>query len=366
MDGERNVIRITHRELDEILDVHYRTKIPLFLLGYAGTGKSQHIRRWAERKAKELGKNFQDNPKKFDPENDFLFLDFRASQIEPSDIRGLPFPDDGHVTWKIPDFLPEGEKAEGVIFLDELNHAPPSVLHALYQLILDRKVGESYKLPDGILVIGAGNYASEDEFLTDMPAPLRNRMSIYELGKPSVDEWVEWAVQNNIDSRIIAFLKKFPQYLHTWSDEGNPYVFATPRSWERVSKKIKGVNDTELIYILSAGDVGMEVASTFKKFVEETMNIPELDEVIKNPALLDKIQPHVAIVYSGAVAEMWKKGEKEKTAKAMDILLQKVPEAGIITARVLKSIDPVSISYIAQKISKEAYNKLLKILDISG
>ena len=82
------------------------------------------------------------------------FIDVRLSQLAPTDLRGLPVPKNGTSRWFPPEFLPRG--GTGILFLDELNMAPPTMQGVAQQLILDRKVG-SYELPDGWLVWAAGN-----------------------------------------------------------------------------------------------------------------------------------------------------------------------------------------------------------------
>ncbi len=86
-------------------------------------------------------------------------VDIRAVLLDPVDLRGLPsVGGDGTAHWCPPSFLPT--EGEGILFLDELNAAPPLVQAACYQLVLDRKVGE-YTLPDGWTVVAAGNRESD-------------------------------------------------------------------------------------------------------------------------------------------------------------------------------------------------------------
>ncbi|MFM8874145.1 MAG: AAA family ATPase, partial [Phycisphaerales bacterium] len=70
------------------------------------------------------------------------FIDVRLSQLAPTDLRGLPVPerlDDGGgiARWYPPEFLPRGGR--GVLFLDELNMAAPTMQGVAQQLILDHR-----------------------------------------------------------------------------------------------------------------------------------------------------------------------------------------------------------------------------------
>ena len=81
-----------------------------------------------------------------------------------------------------------------------------------YQLVLDRKLGE-YRLPDGWVVIAAGNPASERGVHFSMPRPLRNRFVHLDL-EPDFMDWCKWAVKSGIRPEIIAFLRFKPALLH--------------------------------------------------------------------------------------------------------------------------------------------------------
>ena len=74
------------------------------------------------------------------------FSDVRLSQLAPTDLRGLPVAVKGISRWYPPEFFPR--QGRGVLFLDEINLAPPTMQGMAQQLILDRRVG-SYMVPDG-------------------------------------------------------------------------------------------------------------------------------------------------------------------------------------------------------------------------
>ena len=111
------------KELEVLLD----TNTPVFIHGSPGIGKSYIVHEAAN--ARGWGLN-----------------DVRLSQLDSVDLRGVPSIVDGKTVWMPPVFLPK--EGEGILFLDELNSAPPSVQAAIYQLILDRKIGE-YEMPRG-------------------------------------------------------------------------------------------------------------------------------------------------------------------------------------------------------------------------
>ncbi len=104
--------------------------------------------------------------------NNLAFTDVRLSQLAPTDLRGLPVAENGISKWYPPEFLPRSGK--GILFLDEINMAPPTMQGMAQQLILDRCVG-SYSVPDGWFIWAAGNRKEDRASVFDMPAPLANR-----------------------------------------------------------------------------------------------------------------------------------------------------------------------------------------------
>jgi MoxR-like ATPase len=107
-------------------------------------------------------------------------IDIRLSQMEPSDLRGIPFRVGDVVQWAVPAMLPDLHSVtvpRGVLFLDEITSAPPAVSAAAYQLILDRRLGD-YQIPGGWAIFAAGNRQGDRGVTYAMPAPLANRFRI--------------------------------------------------------------------------------------------------------------------------------------------------------------------------------------------
>lgn len=229
--------------------------LAVMLWGPAGVGKSASV---AE-VAKELG---------------IEFIDLRLSILNPVDLRGLPALDKEHhkATWLEPDFLPNGKNGpKGILFLDEINLAPQSVMSAGYQLILDRKIG-SYKMPDGWIIIAAGNRSEDGGAITRFPTPLANRFIHMEIAEPNFDEWREWAIQNGIHEHILAFLSKFPQHLYQ-PPKNQEKNFPTPRSWSFAS-------DLHSMGLDISAAVGEGVASEFSVFLQVYSRIPDPEKIL--------------------------------------------------------------------------------------
>lgn len=232
--------------------------IPMMIWSGPGIGKSSLIKQIAK-------------------EEGLKFIDLRLSLLNPVDLRGLPIVDreKGIASWVSPEFLPHDKKSSGILFLDEVNLAPFSVMAAGYQLILDRRIGE-YSLPDGWKVIAAGNRAEDNSNVTKFPAPLANRFVHVEL-EPDEEEWRTWALKSNISEQIVAFLGKFPQHLYKFPKAGE-HRFPTPRSWEYASKLFSSG-----LPIGSA--VGDGVAAEFEAFIRVYKDLPDIEAILSGTSL---------------------------------------------------------------------------------
>jgi len=235
---------------------------PVMIWGPPGVGKSQLVSQVAQK-------------------HDRMLIDIRLSQMEPSDLRGIPFKDGDKVEWAVPSMLPDAEKhgSEGILFLDEITSAPPSVSAAAYQLILDRRLGD-YKIPDGWAIFAAGNRQGDRGVTYSMPAPLANRFSHYEIDI-NLDDWVAWAYQNGIDERIIAFLRFRPDLLFDFDPAHNPVAFPSPRTWEFVHRALKKFMDHPELFVGALQScVGPAAGIELNAFIANLDQMPDLDAII--------------------------------------------------------------------------------------
>ncbi len=256
-------------------------------LGPPGVGKSMAVREAAQKIAERNGWAYSEDRT---GEDVFTVIDVRASQLGEADVRGVPFPDyeRGATRWLLPEFLPR--EGQGILFLDEVNLAPPHVQSQLYQLILDRKIG-SYKLPEGWMVVAAGNREEDMAYVEDMAAPLRNRMAIYHV-EPDVDSWVAWAEKNGIDERVIAFVKETGKlYVPAFNDRN----FPSPRTWEFVSHHmdIYDSGDLDTWMATVSGLVGVAAALEFKTFLESGSTT--LEEMLRRWSLMGPDEKAAAV-----------------------------------------------------------------------
>ncbi len=244
----------------------FDAKRPIFLWGPPGIGKSEVVAEVTE----ELGG---------------FMIDLRMAQMEPTDIRGIPFfnRDLNKMDWAPPIDLPDQELASQypliVLFCDEMNSAPPAVQAAGYQLVLNRRVGK-YVLPDNVVIVAAGNRDSDKGVTYRMPMPLANRFVHIEM-RPDFASWQNWAVTKGIHKDVVGYLSFSKQDLYDFDSKSSSRAFATPRSWVFVSDLLKDEDtDADTLYNLVAGSVGDGLAVKFMAHRKIASKMPEPSDIL--------------------------------------------------------------------------------------
>lgn len=287
---------ILEREFESTRDGHHT---PVMMWGPPGVGKSQMVM--------QVG-----------AKHDVPVIDIRLSQMEPSDLRGIPFRVGEHVEWAVPAMLPDAARhgSQGILFLDEITSAPPSVSAAAYQLILDRKLG-AYEVPDGWAIFAAGNRQGDRGVTYSMPAPLANRFSHFEISV-NVDDWVAWAYQNGMDERLIGFLRFRPELLFDFDPAHNPVAFPSPRSWEFAHRALQkfGHNREMMIGALQAC-VGPAAGIELSAFVENLDKLPDIDAIVNGEAV--KVPKEIDLQYAVASALVGRAIKAKDTPEAQEV-----------------------------------------------
>lgn len=281
---------------------------PVFIWGPPGVGKSQVVAQTARREGLDL-------------------VDVRAVLLDPVDLRGLPHIDSGRARWCPPEFLPR--EGTGILFLDELNAAPPLVQAACYQLVLDRRLGE-YRLPDGWRVIAAGNRETDRAVTHRMPSALANRF-VHLNFEVDIADWLVWAQAHDLAPEVIAFLRFRPQLLHAFDPLKDDKSFPTPRSWEFVSRIMKGTPGASLDLELIAGIVGEGAAAEFRGYFRMLRRLPDPDALLADPERAD-IPDDPATLY--AVCELLsEKADMENLPRVMSYAKRLPPEFSVLLVR---------------------------------
>lgn len=331
---------VNHKQLGKLIKEAYKKKRALFIWGGIGIGKSDIVKEVAKQIAKDKGFIYNDDMTKISEKNVFSVIDIRLSQMDLSDIRGLPKYEEKTETtkWYAPNFLPKN--GQGILFFDELNLALPTIQATAYQLILNRRIGNDYILPEGWVIVSAGNRLTDRANIFETPAPLNNRFMHIELDVPNVDQWLDWAVANGVDTRISTYLK-FEPVLYKFEKNMNDKAFPSPRSWFFASEMIKDKDskDLETIEILVASCVGEATAMKFTAWLK-LMEKVDINEILKNP-LEAKLPKELDLLYAtiSGILEHYK-NDKKLMNPILQIATRLTPEFAVLLLKLVKTHTP--------------------------
>jgi hypothetical protein len=282
----------------------FKKQRPLFIWGPPGIGKSDLVH--------QLG----------DEMENCHVIDVRLSLWEPTDIKGIPYfnSNDNTMSWAPPVELPNMALASNyktiILFLDEMNSAPPSVQAAAYQLILNRKVG-TYELPDNVIIVAAGNREADKGVTYRMPAPLANRFVHMEL-RVDFEDWFNWAVENKIHRDVVGYISFAKQDLYDFDPKTASRSFATPRSWSFVSELLDDdISETTLADLVS-GAVGEGTGVKFMAHRKVAGRMPNPSDILSGKVKDLKVK-EISAMYSLTVSLCYElKYGAEKKIKGWD------------------------------------------------
>jgi hypothetical protein len=260
--GMQATVTVTPAQLPDVL-LHVAVVRPVFLWGAPGIGKSSLVREFAA----SLGLDC---------------VTLLGTQLAPEDLIGVPELVGGRSRFAPPESIARDEPY--CLFLDELNASAPEVQKAFYSLILDRRIG-AYELPEGSVVIGAGNRATDNALARPMASALVNRLVHIHL-RASAADWLTWAGRNGIHPWIVDYLTQRPD--HLWSaPPKTEEAFSTPRAWHMLSDLLHsygGSPDDDTLAVLAFGTLAKPHASGFRAYVKTVRHAYDLDAVLKGDA----------------------------------------------------------------------------------
>jgi len=290
---------------------------PAFIWGPPGVGKSSIVHAIAA-------------------ERGIPVVDLRASLLDPTDLRGIPAIDSGRAVWCPPAFLPSASDTPGILFLDEINAAPPLVQASLYQLVLDRRVGE-YELPSGWWIVAAGNRNQDRAVTFRMSSALANRFVHLTL-EPDVEDWRNWAIERRLHPLVVSFIAVRPAML--WQEPGEGAAYPTPRSWEMVSDMLNTFESHGDCSDIIPGVVGQAAATEFAGHTKKAISEKKMRAIVAGPERAE-VPDTLDGLYVLTSWLTWHGADEAVSRASAQLLSRLPPEFGVVLARdMLKARPP--------------------------
>ncbi|MBK1735863.1 hypothetical protein CKO15_11355 [Halorhodospira abdelmalekii] len=252
-------------------------------------------------------------------------IDVRLSQREPVDLRGLPVPREDRVDWLLSGEWPRDPDSAGIILFDEITAVDRSLQVAAYELLLDRRLGDLYRVPDRWYLCAAGNREEDGAAALGMSSALANRFCHLEVAA-ELEPWLRWAQEQGLHPDVLGFLRYRPDcFLQLEGDLQRGWP--SPRSWERVARQLTlaaetGLGDGPLQRIIE-GLVGAGAAAELAAFRSWAGTLEDAEAMLRGraPITIPERADQCYALCAALVYHLWRGPEGERT-KRLDRFLE--------------------------------------------
>jgi hypothetical protein len=262
-------------------------------------------------------------------------VEFTASLRDPVDVLGTPNNNGEYTRWVPPEEFYKLRQGQGraALILEELSDAPVPMQNALCGVIYDRRAG-NLPLTDELFIIATGNRTEDKSGANRITSKLANRTRRFDFVE-NIDDWTEWALDNDVDPVLIQFLRFRPGLLSDF--DPNRFANPTPRAWERVNFIPSGL-DQSLFFDNVAGEVGEGAAAEYTGFRRIYMALPDVDSILLDPVNADvPADPATLYALTGALA---RKATKDNFDRVSKYLSRMSPEFNVMATKDAIKLQP--------------------------
>ena len=159
--------------------------------------------------------------------------------------------------------------AEGILFLDEINCVSETLAPTMLQFLQYKMFG-NHKVPDGFIIVTAGNPPQYNKSVRDFDIVTLDRVKRIDI-EENYAVWKEYAYQAGIHGAILSYLQIRGKDFYSVKTQIDGRQFVTARGWEDLSRIIKvyeelGIEVGERLCIQYLQDP--EIASAFSSYYE--------------------------------------------------------------------------------------------------
>ena len=227
---------------------------------------------------------------------------FHPVWSDPTEARGMPwiFKEEGSEKPRA-EFIPFGDlerllKTEEptVAILDDLGQAAPLVQASYMPWLLERRIN-GHTFPDHVTFIACTNRREDRAAVSGILEPVKSRFHTILNLDVDIEDWIKWAIQNNIHPVMQAFIRFRPELLFDFTPTGDMTNSPTPRTVANVARLYadKYPHETELELYQGAAGEGFAIeflafAKIYRKAVSPAKVIADPDSITipEDPAVL--------------------------------------------------------------------------------
>ena len=290
---------VSHNEAATLIKVNGH-KVSYVIESEPGIGKSSILKTLQE----QMGTS----------DYDFIYIDVPLKDI-PNIALSMP----NHETKTTTDYVHDvwygtDRNKPKVVMLDEVFKGAEYVKLMMNRLLLERTVGD-YRLPEGSIVFGTTNFAT-DGVGDKTNGHTNSRVARIQMHKPTQQEWLHWAIDNNIHEFVTTWAKQNPAVFSSYKDttfdadahksgqgvfhyiyhpQHNNMAYVCPRTLELASHQAHNIDTVGEALLTKGliGTVGTKAALDMSALFALGGDLPSLDDIVTSPdnARLPKSAP---------------------------------------------------------------------------
>ena len=174
---------------------------------------------------------------------------------------------------------------EGILFLDEINCVSETLAPTMLQFLQYKTFG-SHKLPEGYIIVTAGNPPQYNKSVRDFDIVTLDRVRQINI-EEDFEAWKDYAYKAGVHGSILAYLEIKKDNFYNISTDVNGRSFVTARGWEDLSRIIKvyeklgiDVDENRTAQYLQNREIARDFATYYELYrrYNELYKIPDILE----------------------------------------------------------------------------------------
>ncbi len=174
---------------------------------------------------------------------------------------------------------------EGILFLDEINCVSETLAPTMLQFLQYKTFG-SHKLPDGFIIVTAGNPPQYNKSVRDFDIVTLDRVRQINI-EEDFESWKTYAYKAGVHGSIMAYLEIKKDNFYSIQTNADGRSFVTARGWEDLSRVIKvheklgiAVDENLTVQYLQNKDIARDFATYYELYrrYNELYKIPDILE----------------------------------------------------------------------------------------
>lgn len=259
---------------------------PIFLEGPAGIGKTELVKQIAEEMGlgciqynlthltRQAASGLPEivNRRCGADEADHT-MDYKATEYTMSEIV-----DSVHMA------ISKGQK-QGLLFVDEINCVSETLSAVMLQFLQNKSFG-NHKIPEGWIIITAGNPQEYNKSARSFDAVTNDRLRVIHID-PDVETWLEFAVLNGVHPIVREYVDNNRGNFYRFDKKGKMIEIVTARGWEDLSNAIKANErlgyavDEALVSQFIQNEIVARSFINYYLIYKEILKKEELEEILE-------------------------------------------------------------------------------------